>query len=460
MHAPKLIVLGLDGIDLALLRGLAQTASLSFTQRCLREGRSGPLLSTLPPSSPAAWSTIVTGQDPGRHGVFHFREPLNERGERPLITSASLQCDRLWHLLNRQGLKTGVVNLPVMNPADPMDGFSVSGMLTPPGSIKWIHPRSWADQVREVVGLPVFHVDEEEDLMFVERVAHSTEQQARLVLHLCEKSPVDLLFVVFVQPDRLFHRFFPRLSRLARAGQAQDALDAKLLCAFSRLDQTLQSLCDSLQPSSGVFMVSDHGFGPVDEVLCVNKVLMEMEMARFRLTDDPVLGVLKGGIEGFVDWDHTSAYLSSPLESGVIINATVGKAQITPGSGKRKNRVDLLCRCLSDLVHPVDGRRLFQQVVRREDLYEGPFVRKAPDIVLIPREERFLLSEDPRSPCWVRPPRPQEAGMHRREGMWVYAGSCQDAWPPESQHRVHEVLSQIFRILGMEIGQVGPVGLV
>jgi predicted AlkP superfamily phosphohydrolase/phosphomutase len=73
----KVIVLGFDGLDHALTEQMINSGRLPGFARLANSGGFAPLGTTVPPQSPVAWSTFITGLDPGGHGIFDFvhRDP-------------------------------------------------------------------------------------------------------------------------------------------------------------------------------------------------------------------------------------------------------------------------------------------------------------------------------------------------------------------------------------------------
>src|SRR3954462_10516219 len=73
----RVIVLGFDGLDYNLTRDLMARGRLPNFSRVATRGAFGPLGTSIPPQSPVAWSSFITGLDPGGHGIFDFvhRDP-------------------------------------------------------------------------------------------------------------------------------------------------------------------------------------------------------------------------------------------------------------------------------------------------------------------------------------------------------------------------------------------------
>ena len=151
----KVIVLGIDGLDHGMLEAFIAEGRLPNFARLAREGDFSPLQTTMPPLSPVAWATFITGMDPGGHGVFDFIqrdpdtmelvEPFYVIGPEGLslnlgswvlpLTGGDLALYRggqaWWELLDAAGIETTVFRIPVNFPPVETGGRSFAGMGTP-----------------------------------------------------------------------------------------------------------------------------------------------------------------------------------------------------------------------------------------------------------------------------------------------------------------------------------------
>ena len=151
----KVIVLGIDGMDHAMLEGFIAEGRLPNFARLAAEGDFSPLETTMPPLSPVAWSTFITGVDPGGHGVFDFlhRDPETMQPVEPFYTigpegrslnvgswalplsGGDVELYRrgraLWELLDAARVETTVFRMPVNFPPVETGGRSFAGMGTP-----------------------------------------------------------------------------------------------------------------------------------------------------------------------------------------------------------------------------------------------------------------------------------------------------------------------------------------
>ncbi len=151
----KVIVLGIDGFDHQLASELLAAGRLPNLARLAAQGGFTPLATSTPPLSPVAWSTFITGLDPGGHGIFDFihREPTTL--ESFLSTSRTVPPGRMltlgpwqfplsagrvdllrggvafWDVLEQHGIETTIVRMPANFPPSGTATRELSGMGTP-----------------------------------------------------------------------------------------------------------------------------------------------------------------------------------------------------------------------------------------------------------------------------------------------------------------------------------------
>lgn len=152
--AKKVFILGVDGLDPALLQQFVKSGSLPNFKKLISQGDFKPLRTTMPPLSPVAWSTFVTGMDPGGHAIFDFlrRDPKVIKPEFsmsravpstwvfnlgswviPLRGGSVEQLRRgtaFWEILEEHHVPTTIYRMPVNFPPS-QHGHSLSGMGTP-----------------------------------------------------------------------------------------------------------------------------------------------------------------------------------------------------------------------------------------------------------------------------------------------------------------------------------------
>ena len=150
----KVIVLGFDGLDHELTAQMLQAGRLPALAKLAASGQFAPLGTTVPPQSPVAWSTFITGLDPGGHGIFDFihRDPktmtpflstTRTAGGRTValgpwrvpLSGGRVELLRqgqpFWEVLEARGVPTTIIRMPANFPPSGTASRELSGMGTP-----------------------------------------------------------------------------------------------------------------------------------------------------------------------------------------------------------------------------------------------------------------------------------------------------------------------------------------
>ncbi len=226
-------------------------------------GTSGVLESTVPPASLPAWPSMVTGQNPGKHGIFDLGGPLGVADPWPVYDLGP------WHILEDQTLC--FINVPGTYPLveKGIDGYVVSGMFTPTNDWEefdeFVYPESFADELEDVVDdyyIDIWVLKEEK---MPERASEAARNRATVINHVLDEKDVDLLWAVFTAPDRLMHKFLayhdedhPIYDSVPEDSPKRDVLREH----FRQLDDHLGDIRERLDEDDYLFVLSDHGFQP------------------------------------------------------------------------------------------------------------------------------------------------------------------------------------------------------
>jgi predicted AlkP superfamily phosphohydrolase/phosphomutase len=151
----RLIVLGLDGLDPELAVKYMDEGKLPNLESLRAEGHFSPLLTTNPPISPVAWSSFMTGTNPGKHNIFDFlrRDPktylpalssaeINTAGRTLRLGPIKLPIGKpvikmlrksipFWKILGEHGIFSIILKVPITFPPEKFKGLLLSGLCTP-----------------------------------------------------------------------------------------------------------------------------------------------------------------------------------------------------------------------------------------------------------------------------------------------------------------------------------------
>ena len=142
----KVIVIGLDGLEPAIVERLLQRNELPNLARIREAGAYARLQTTYPAQTPVAWSSFATGTNPGGHGIFDFicRDPATylpdlalSRFEKPknMFSLPRVVNKRrgvpVWQRLSEAGVPSVVLRCPCTFPAESLQGRMLSGIGVP-----------------------------------------------------------------------------------------------------------------------------------------------------------------------------------------------------------------------------------------------------------------------------------------------------------------------------------------
>ncbi len=459
---PGLILFGIDGATFDVIKPAVAAGYLPTIGRLLKEGAHGILKSIIPPVTSPAWTSIMTGVNPGKHGIFEFYTLRKDSYNTRLVSSIDRQTLALWHLLNQHGLRVGVLNVPTTYPPDPIDGWMISGMMGAPtfGKAACFPPELTSDiselgipypMERRVRKSPRGHYD-------FAALQQQIDSRTAATLHLLKQRPVDVLIIVCNYTDHVQHDFWHDRSLVTSSGQT---IEDMILYAYQQADSFLGRLLDRCGEEATVFVVSDHGAGPVEEYLNLQRLLLEtglsvlkpgsatlnssglafLEHMMKKLTPMwlqrlvPILWYRKA--KNFfqeqklhrIDWPWTRAF-NIGTYLGLRLNVVGREPQGCIAPEDYEDQRQQIRSLLEEYRHPDTGAPIFE-VYNREELYHGPHISNAPDLLGVIGEDRVHLVNllnphnaplltDWREMKKIAPYR--QTGGHRPEGVFIAAG--------------------------------------
>ena len=485
----RVLVVGLDGATWRALDPLMSAGHMPALAALAARGFVAPLESTVPPVTAPAWSSFITGQNPGRHGIYQFYEidPWSERalgrGQQTflaepgvVVNGKALGGPKLWEVASAAGKRCATINLPMTYPPSPINGLMVTDMLTPPGSKNFTWPAELADE------LPDYEIDltpREKDFssgddVFLDRAEAVLEKRARAVLDLFGREEWDLFVAIFTETDRLQHRYWQFLdpSTAGGLGPAAHETRRRVVDLYERLDGYIGRLAEAAGDRYRVVMVSDHGFGRA----ATRRVNMESLAGAIGLGGGPSASskLAKVGITK----KRVYKYLGSLVPEARLRNAermardralqnvrgklvklhdyiggvwVHGEARGGPVSAGQYEpfRAELLERLLS-VADPATGARLVTRALTREQVFAGERVDGAPDVVFF-LDDRFGLDPQPRESSMVYDWDPPNTGTHRSDGILLMAGPGLEKAAPERAPRIEDAAPTILHLLGLPV---------
>lgn len=455
LSTPKLALIGLDAATFDVIDPLLASGDLPSLARLFSTGSRGVLRSTTHPLTPHAWSTLVTGVNAARHGIWDFAERGDDGYALRLVNGSFRRAPALWDRLTAAGRRVGLVNVPFTWPAPRVNGFALAGFDAGGRERGMAHPEGLLDELHERFGrLELDHrfpIGEDGDVD-LDRVRRGCEQKVAVTLELAERFDPELLFVVFMAADHIHH--------LAWDAWEADGRESPVAEVYRALDAAVGQLLGRLGEGWNAMVVSDHGGGSLEGVVNLNAWLASNGWLRFREggsaagrrafarlfelrrhLPESVRYAVKQRLPGLrerayaesdysvLDWSATQAFAYGTF-GNIVLNVRGREAEgtVEPGEPYERLRDEIAARAL-ELAAP-DGRPIVSAVYRREELFDGPELGKIPDLVVEFADYAWLGKGNMRSrslELWDRVEiEPGSArsyvGSHRVEGVVALAG--------------------------------------
>ena len=492
-----IIVIGLDGADWQIIEPLINSGKLPAIQRLIDSGCRGILHSTIPPNSPPAWASMITGVNPGKHGIFDFTGIDENYRKVPLRMTSKLGVAPLWRILNANGITTGIINLPILYPAEPVDGYMVCGMVTPWNARVFTYP----ERLSQAIGNPKENWIIGEGLgsgknleVFFLEIRNKTRRQAEFVIEMSKEFKTTFLMAVFDGTDKMQHYFwkFWDPTHPRHDPQASQVLKYALDTYYMDLDTYVGRIIDRLGESD-VFVVSDHGFMRQSQDFYIENWLLEegylqrayptvnapnqvIRKTAIRIYQSAAFQKLKSiakqpeilhrlrqhvkaainnrnAARDDIDWPKTRAYFAGVSSQAIKLNLKGReKFGIVHEGEDYTNLVAELKSRLKQYRDPASGLPVIREVYHRDEIYHGPRVMDAPDLVAI-SENGYLLQEG--FPERLLNPSMQygldRSGSHRSEGIFIGSGPNIRAKSAALNAQIIDIMPTILYLSGLAI---------
>lgn len=431
--ADRVLVIGVDAGTMELIEAWGDEGRLPGFKRFFEEGAYGMLNSVPNMCSASAWSSMVTGVNPGKHGIYWFGDYIRHSYEYSYINASYRNADTLWDMMSAAAKRVGIMNVPISYPAEEVNGFLIAGLdapraederfTYPPGLLSELY-----DQVGEYIiepGMPGFFKAGKLD-EGISRLHSTVDSRLAYATYMMRRYPWDFFMVVFTTVDSAQHFFwkYMRPQGFTVSEHERRKYQHVIRDVYVHQDEAIRQLMELAGPETTVVVVSDHGGdvggkGPLLPLWLEHMGLLRYKtggraydsrpaMAReliFRLLASAYRRVdrysrrdfkmrlarmfpgLRRKVEAHmhfsqIDWTATKAFADG-ARPDIWINL---KGRFPQGIVEPGEEYDEVCKTIRAqflAMHDArTGDRAVRAVPRREEVYNGPYLDRAPDLVV------------------------------------------------------------------------------
>lgn len=467
----RVILFGLDGASPVLIRRWLD--DLPTFSQVIAEGTWGSLQSTNPPYTSPAWASMMTGMNPAKVGIFGLRIRRDGAYAWVPTTSSDRRAPAIWEVLSQAGLESIVLNVPDTYPPTELRGALVSGRPAPDGTRSAIsYPREIREELEQVVGDypigPPAAFDESTRHIELSTWERVIAKQHDALEYLMESHPWSFCCSVSMAIDGISHHFWPYADpqHPYHDSEAPTEIQSALKRIYQLEDRRLGRLMANMGDGDLLIVVSDHGSAPCYGHIAINRWLIDhgylclkgsgsidlrqqimgpISRLAFRLyaananlralmrpfrntqlrdavVEAQFIEKTRGQVPLSalpVDWEKSLAYFVGENRLCLNVNGREPQGIVARGESYRKIRRKLQSDLLEATV-PGSNEKLFTEVQTRDEVYDGPYLDQAPDLLLTPANQNWELGsavgENLLNP-------PMIGGKHDPAGLFIVWGA-------------------------------------
>lgn len=475
MSNVKVVVVGLDGATWDVILPFVEKGKLPTFKKLLNESSWGILKSTLPPVTVPAWPSFATGKNPAKLGIYNFVTVDNKTGKVRIVRSSDIKSKKIWDYLSFMGKKSIVLNHPVTYPPEKINGIMVSGMLTPPDAKDYVYPPEILEDLEKLEYIvepdPKVVKTKWDTEDFISELIKTIQRRTEVVVHLMKNYPWDFFFVLFRATDVVQHKQFQNKEKLLRV--------------YTEIDKSLSNILEVVPWNTIVILMSDHGFCEFKKSFNITKWLYEMGYVKLKkksvhiggskrsiltklgITQTSVLRLLRklrlewirkylpvsiksklppSSVE--IDLGESAVY-PGILFTGASQYLSINREKVQDKEEYEKIREELISKLL-DFKDPETGDSIIEAIYKKEEVYSGPYLNEAPDIVfLLKRGYSITTSLDLNAPVVEKIFSP--FGTHHMDGILLVHGPGIKRGHEVGSVEIIDIAPTILHIFGLPI---------
>lgn len=477
----KVWVIGIDGGTFDLCIPWMRAGLLPNMAQLAHEGINSELLSTIPPWTPPAWTSFLTGATPGEHGIFYFHQHLDDPRQFRLINGNERKAPALWEPLGESGISSAFINIPMTYPPpNSMRGILISGLDTPVGG-QYTHPQAYSAEIRRLIGRDLVEPSIRKEVRskdykgLLKKALGFFDDQAHILLHTIQSKQYQFVAIDFRSTDIIQHHFwhFMDASHPRYPGPTSPLYENAIYSVYKRVDEILGKIMSMMDEQTTLIILSDHGFGPESaRTIYLNNFLSAHGWLRYKEASGNTKSSVSNGLAAsilkpiwkylrhktpeqirliieknfpsirarlllpaeynLIDWSKTQAY-ADEFQENIWINLKGRESIGIVDSSSYKKVKDEIIDSLGSLIDPLTSQPVFKKVCGREEIYYGDHIKYAGDIVITPNYSSFVqirpsymakdreylstLTKEHLSESFAPP------GVHRPNGMLIVNGA-------------------------------------
>ncbi|MFX1453342.1 MAG: alkaline phosphatase family protein [Promethearchaeota archaeon] len=374
----KLMIIGLDCAT-------PKTLFEDFLNDCpnikkmVTNGVYGKLRTCDPPITIPAWMVMSTGKKAGTLGLYGFRHrKSNSYDDFWIATSQKIKEPKVWDIIAKKGLKSCILGIPPTYPVQPINGWAVSGFITPDITSEYTYPPSLKEEIKNNIGKYILDANfrVEDKSILLNEIYEMTRVQFKTVKYLIQNKDWDYFKFVIIGLDRFHHAFWKYYDKDHPKYKEANIFENEMKKYYQYLDQEVGEILNLVDENTTTMIVSDHGAKAMKGLICINMALEKLGLLKFKIKPKPKTRLANAEI----DWNNTYAWGWGGYYARIFLNI-VGREP--HGIIKKENYEAMRDKIIKSLKSLKDnnGKHMNTKVFKPEELFET-INGDAPDLMV------------------------------------------------------------------------------
>ncbi|WP_322906974.1 alkaline phosphatase family protein [Paenibacillus campi] len=386
----KLIVIGLDGLSAEWVN--AWQEQLPNLKYMMDRGISGTLKSITQPVTPAAWTSIITGQDQGHFGftdfIYRKSRAYTDIG---FVHSKKINTATIFKLVSEHHKKAWSIGVPISYPpVEIKDGGSLACFMAPNHTGKITSPPAFKDELTHFLASPLVldvTIDEHDvDYMELKHKIHAMDQQRFDILaYVMEQKEWDLIFGVCMGTDRIGHYYVEFQEESHERYDANNAYKTAIKDHYQYCDHRLGEVLKQLDDDCNLIVLSDHGMQQLDAKFNINDWLIERG---YLVLQQPLQGT-SGLFQAPIDWGKSCAWASG-YGGQIYFNTQIRNEHGFIAEHELDGYIDKMA---AELQTYFDELSIELELYTADELFSGEHKQDCPHLCLKINDYKILTSD-------------------------------------------------------------------
>ena len=357
------VILGIDGVPYELMDKLSDKDIMPNFKDLKSEYDFRLMRSSIPHISSVSWSSIITGKNPGEHGIFGFTDIIENTYTQCFPNFNALKSKPFWH--QKPDKKYVIINVPSTYPAKQLNGIHIAGFVALDLE-KAVYPPEVIPKLKNIgyeIDVDTKLAHQQSNNIFIDELFRVLNLRKKTFDLFWDDIRWDVFMPVITGSDRIGHFLWNIYE------DETNQYHQRFLDYFHKIDNIIGEFKSKLKDDDTLIILSDHGMESIEQNVNLN-IYLEDNGYLFLSNKLKRYNRIKEGSKAFA-LEPGRLYIN---KKGKYPNGTVLKSD-------EKDVIDELKTLFYDL--KFKNQKVIKKVYEKEEIYSGKMIEYAPDLVLI-----------------------------------------------------------------------------